>query len=60
VKDELGFTIMRRSVWTRHPQNHPFGGEECMRGGVVKLMTIVALDDFDGVPKLCGDIRDFF
>jgi hypothetical protein len=28
-----------------------------VRGGVVELTTIVALDDFDGVVKLCGDIN---
>jgi hypothetical protein len=55
AKDALGFTIMWRSVWTRHPQNHPIGGEECVRGDVVELTTIVALDDFDGAAKLCGD-----
>jgi hypothetical protein len=27
-----------------------------MRGGVIELMTIVALDFFDGAAKLCGDI----
>jgi hypothetical protein len=31
-----------------------------MRGGVIELMAIVALDDFDGAAKLCGDISDFF
>jgi hypothetical protein len=50
---------MRRSVWTRHPQNHPIGGEECVRGSIVELTTIVAWDDFDGVAKLCRDIREF-
>jgi hypothetical protein len=47
---------MQRSVGIRHPQKYPFGGEECMRGGVIELTTIVALDGFDGVAKLCGDI----
>jgi hypothetical protein len=35
-----------------------FGGEECAREGVIELMTIVALYDFDGVAKLCGDISE--
>jgi hypothetical protein len=30
-------------------------GEECSRGGVVKLTAIVALNNFDGAAKLCGD-----
>jgi hypothetical protein len=58
VKDALDFTIMRRSVGTRHLQKYPFGGEECARGGVIKLMVIVALDSFDGATKLCGDISE--
>jgi hypothetical protein len=37
-----------------------FGGEECARGGVIELTTIVTLDSFDDVAKLCGDISDFF
>jgi hypothetical protein len=59
AKDSLGFTVLR-SVGTRHPQKYPFGGEECTRGGVIKLTTIVALNDFDGAAKLCGDISKFF
>jgi hypothetical protein len=56
AEDPLGFTILRRSVGTRHPQKYPFGGEECARGGILELMAIVALDGFDGAAKLCGDI----
>jgi hypothetical protein len=56
VNDALGFTILWRIVWIRHPQNHPFSGEECTRWGVVEPMAIVALDNFDGAAKLCGDI----
>jgi hypothetical protein len=58
AKDALGFTVLWRSVGTRHPQKYPFGGEECTRGGVIELMTIVALDGFDGAAKLCGDISE--
>jgi hypothetical protein len=54
----LGFTIPRRSVWTRHSQNHPISGEECMRESVVEFTTIVALDGFDSAAKLCGDISE--
>jgi hypothetical protein len=31
-----------------------------VRGGVIKLTTIVALDEFDGAAKLCANISDFF
>jgi hypothetical protein len=30
-------------------------GEECSRGGVVELTAVVALNNFDGVAKLCTD-----
>jgi hypothetical protein len=58
AKDAFGFTILRRSVGTRHPQKYLFGGEECARGGIIELTTIVALDCFDGAAKLCGDISE--
>jgi hypothetical protein len=60
VNDALVFTVLWRSVGIRHPQKYPFGGEECARGGVIKLTTIITLDGFDGAAKLCGDISDFF
>jgi hypothetical protein len=60
VKDVVGFTILRRSVGTRHLQKYHFGGEECMREGVIKLIAIVALDGFDGAAKLCVDISEIF
>jgi hypothetical protein len=60
AEDALGFTILRRSVGTKHPQKYPFGGEECARGSVIELTVIVALDGFDGAIKLCGDISEFF
>jgi hypothetical protein len=31
-----------------------------MRGCVIKLTVIVALDCFDGADKLCENISDFF
>jgi hypothetical protein len=58
ANDAFGFTILRRSVGTRHLQKDPFGGEECARGGIVELTAIVALDGFDGAAKLCGDISE--
>jgi hypothetical protein len=35
-------------------------GEECSRGDVVKLTSVIALNNFDGAAKLCGDKDDFF
>jgi hypothetical protein len=55
AKSTLDFTILRRSVGAGHPQNHPMSGEECSRGGVVELPAVVAMDNFDGAAKLCGD-----
>jgi hypothetical protein len=60
AENALGFTILWRSVWTRHPHNHHISGEECARGTIVKLTTIITLDDFDGAAKLCGDISKIF
>jgi hypothetical protein len=36
------------------------GGEERSRGGIVELTTIVTLNNFDGVAKLCRDKGNFF
>jgi hypothetical protein len=47
-------------VWIRHPRNHPIGGEECGRGGVIQLTAIVTLGGFDGAAKLCGGVSEFF
>jgi hypothetical protein len=58
ANDAYDFTVLWRSVGTRHPQKYPFGGEECVRGGVIKLTAIVTLDCFDGAAKLCGDISE--
>jgi hypothetical protein len=60
AKDVLSFTILRRIVGTRNLQKYPFGGEECTRGGIIKLTVIVALDAFDGAAKLCEDISKKF
>jgi hypothetical protein len=60
VENALNVTILWRSVWETHPQNCPIGGEECARGSIVELTTIVALDDFDGEAKLSGDINEIF
>jgi dihydrofolate reductase len=60
AESTLGFTVLRRSVGAGHPQNHPMSGEECSRGGVVELPTVVALDIFDGAAKLCGVKGEIF
>jgi hypothetical protein len=58
AEDALDFTILLRSVGTRHPQKYPFDGKECARGGIIELTAIVALDGFDGAAKLCRDISE--
>jgi hypothetical protein len=55
VKSTLGFTVLRRVVGAGYPQNHPMSGKECLRGGIVELTIVVALNNFDGAAKLCGD-----
>jgi hypothetical protein len=35
-------------------------GEECLRGGVVELTVVVALNSFDGAAKQCGDKGEKF
>jgi hypothetical protein len=60
AEDVLNFTVLRRRVGTRHPQKYPFGDEECARGGVIKLTTIVALDDFDGAAQTVWRHKHFF
>jgi hypothetical protein len=60
VKSTLDFTVVRRSVGAGHPQNHPMGGEECSNSRINELTAIVALNNFDGAAKLCGDKRKFF
>jgi hypothetical protein len=55
AKSALNFTIMQRGVWTRHPQDDPTRGKKYVGGGVVKLTTVVTLDNFDGAVKLRGN-----
>jgi hypothetical protein len=55
AESTLGFTVLWSSVGAGHPQNHPMSGEEYSRGGVVELPVIVAMGNFDGAAKLCGD-----
>jgi hypothetical protein len=60
AKSTLGFTVLQRGVGAGHPQNYPVSGEECSRVGIVELMTVVAMNNFDGVAKLCGDKGETF
>jgi hypothetical protein len=55
----LGFTVLWISVGAGHPKNHPMSGEECSRGGIVKLMTVVTLNSFDGGPN-CVETKAIF
>jgi hypothetical protein len=58
AENALGFTILWRSVWTRHLQNHPICDKECSRGSIIELMAMVPLNGFDGAAKPCGDISE--
>jgi hypothetical protein len=58
VENTLVFTVLQRSVWTRCSQNHPISDKKCVRGSIVELTIIIALDGFDDVAKLCGDISE--
>jgi hypothetical protein len=60
AENVLSFTVMRRSVWVGHMQDHPIGHEERYRGSIVELTTIVAQDNFIGMTKLCEDISEKF
>jgi hypothetical protein len=53
--DALSFTILRRSVGTRHPQKHTVG-EEGPSARIVKLTPVITLDVLDGGAELCGHI----
>jgi hypothetical protein len=60
AKSTPGSTVLQRSLGAGHPQNHPMSGEEYSRGGIVELTTVIALNNFDGASKLCGDKGEFF
>ena len=53
TNDVLGFTILRRGVWARHPKMKAAGEEESAGTRVVKLLPVVTLDDLDCHAKLC-------
>jgi hypothetical protein len=54
-KEYIQLYVLWRSLGAGHPQNHSMSGEECLRVGIIELMAVVALNNFDGVTKLCGD-----
>jgi hypothetical protein len=52
----LSLAILWGHAGTRHPKLDTVRKEEGA-GGVVKLMSIVALNTLDGTTKLCGHMR---
>jgi hypothetical protein len=52
----LSFTLLGRGVWAGNAHGDAVGEEERSSGGVIKLVTIVALDVANGCSKLCPDI----
>jgi hypothetical protein len=55
AKSTIGFTVLWGGVGVGHPQNQPMSDDECSRGDIVELTTVVTLNSFDGAAKLCGD-----
>jgi hypothetical protein len=56
TNDTFSFTILRRRVWTRHPELCAFRQEKGLGGRVVKLTPIVTLDGLDGDAELSMNI----
>jgi len=54
----LGFTILRRRVRARHPEQDAIGEEKGACRGVIELATIVTLNALDGATELCLHIRE--
>jgi hypothetical protein len=54
----LSHAILWGRVWTRHLKLDTVRKEEGANGGVVKLVSIVALDTPDGTTKLLGHISE--
>jgi hypothetical protein len=50
----LGLVILWGSVGTQHPKLNVVRDEESVGGGVIKLVSIIALDAPDGAAKLRG------
>jgi hypothetical protein len=60
TNDTFDFTILRGCVWARHPELCTIRQEEDPGGRVVKLMPVVALDDFDLLAELIRHISKEF
>lgn len=56
TNDAFSFTVLGRSVGTRHAKVNAVGQEECAGAEVVELAAVVALNSLNGDPKLCADI----
>jgi hypothetical protein len=52
------FTILRRGVWTGHPEVHAMSKEELPQEGVVELTPIVALDTLNLAAELSANKRE--
>jgi hypothetical protein len=50
----LSLAVLRGGVRTRHAQLDTMSEEESTRGGVIKLTTIIALNDLNGEAELSG------
>jgi hypothetical protein len=53
----LGFTVLRRGVWARHPEVHAMSKEKLPQGGVVELTPIVTLDALNHAAELSANKR---
>jgi hypothetical protein len=56
MNDTFSFTILRRRIWTRHPELCAFRPKKGSSGKVVKLTPVVALDGIDSAVELSMNI----
>jgi hypothetical protein len=54
----FSLAILGRGIWVGHAQLNTVREKEGAGGGVIKLTTIVTLDDLDGEVELCGHPRE--
>jgi hypothetical protein len=50
----LSLAVLGGGIRARHPQLHPVGEKKVTGGGVIKLPTIVTLNDLNGEAELSG------
>jgi hypothetical protein len=50
----LHLAVLGGGIQARHPQLHPVGEKEVTGGGVIKLPTVVTLNDLNGEAELSG------